>query len=74
MNESEERADRRMSFWGYVLINGIVWIYALCFVVLSRILLKDSIGIGFVSIALPVGFALVSAFDFLYDRLMAGSD
>jgi len=53
----------------YLLINALVWLYSIGMLVAAKALVGDVTGLGFVSVALPVGFALVSAFDFIYDRL-----
>lgn len=59
----------RLSIRAYLALNALVWIYALGVALVAKAMLRDWMGIGFVSIALPVGFTLVSVLDSFYDRL-----
>ena len=59
----------RLSIRAYLALNALVWIYALGVALVAKAMLRDWMGIGFVSIALPVGVTLVSILDSFYDRL-----
>lgn len=53
----------------YLLLNALVWVFSIALMLLAKIMLRDVTGLGTVSVALPVGFTLVSIFDYIYNRL-----
>ena len=55
----------------YVLLNAVVWIVSLAMLLVVRSVLKDFTGFGLLSVALPIGFGVVSVFDYIYERLHA---
>lgn len=54
---------------GYVYLNLILWGFCLIMILLIRWWLKDIQGVIFFFMLLAIGFALVSVYDAVFDRL-----
>ncbi len=52
----------------YLLLNALVWLYSISMFWVSKAVLRDVTGLGYVSVVLPVGFAIISLFDYVLDR------
>jgi len=70
-NRPEEGGEREPLFpiQGYVLLNLLFWAFCALEVVIIRLWLKDITGVIFFFAILAIGFAAVSIYDCVYDRL-----
>ena len=56
-------------FKGYLILNIIFWVYCIIQMLVLRWLFRDTIGLFFFFTVLGVGFTLVSAYDYIFDRV-----
>jgi hypothetical protein len=54
---------------GYLILNLIFWAYCILQLAVLSWIFKDVVGLIFFFIVLGVGFSLVSAYDYIYDRI-----
>lgn len=54
---------------GYLILNIVFWAYCILQLVVMTWLFKDVVGLIFFFIVLGIGFSVVSAYDYIYDRI-----
>jgi hypothetical protein len=62
-------ADGLFPLKGYIILNVIFWLFCILQMGALKWLYRDAMGIIFFFIFLPVGFTLVSIYDYVFDRI-----
>lgn len=66
---SEGKERKLFPLKGYIILNLIFWGYCLIQLAVLKYIFRETIGLIFFFIVLGAGFTIVSAFDYIYDRI-----
>jgi hypothetical protein len=66
--DEQDAASKPFPIRGYVIINAAVWFFSVTQLLAVRWLIGETTGLVFFSLALPVGFGVVSVLDAICDR------